>query len=641
MVEWILKYRRYFILAVHLLMAVLSNYAAFLLRFEGLIPQREWFLFVYTLPLLLLVRAVVFLPFRLYQGLWRYSGIWDLWHIITGVLVSTGVFFLLLDILHRLFQPFSDTLGNFGLTIYPRSIFIIDSILLIFLLGGLRLTRRLHRELRRLERDKRILVYGAGDAGEMIVRDMRNNPFYEFEPVGFVDDDRSKVGKLIHGLKVLGTGENLAEIVKATDSHAILIAITKLDSSTIRRIVKEMEPHGLPIKTLPNLGELLNGKIEVNRIRNLSIEDLLERPPVGLNRERVRHLIEGKRIMVTGAAGSIGSELCRQILSFEPSALILYERHENGLFALSRELSEKLNFSCVHPVIGDVTDRNRCGRVIAKYAPEVIFHSAAHKHVPMMEVNPGEAVKNNILGTQVVMTAAAENGTGRFILVSTDKAVNPANVMGATKRIGELLVQAMNQNGDTIFTTVRFGNVLGSSGSVVPLFMEQVERGGPVTVTHKDMKRYMMLTREAVELMLHAAALARGGEIFVLSMGEQVKILDLARNLISLSGFVPEEEISIVFTGVRPGEKLSEELTSSEERTSSSEVEQILSIKPKVIPDLVVLNERICEIVQLAAAGDNQRVVEQLKRLLPEYQRNRFGEADETQARGTETPNSL
>ena len=251
-----------------------------------------------------------------------------------------------------------------------------------------------------------------------------------------------------------------------------------------------------------------------------------------------------------------------------------------------------------------------------------------------MEVNPGEAVKNNILGTQVVMTAAAENRTGRFILVSSDKAVNPTNVMGATKRIGELLVQAMNRKGDTIFAAVRFGNVLGSSGSVVPLFMEQVKRGGPVTVTHKDMKRYMMLTREAVELMLHAAALARGGEIFVLSMGEQVKILDLARNLISLSGFVPEEEIPIVFTGVRPGEKLSEELASSEERASPSEVEQIFCIKPKVMPDLVVLNERICEIVQLATAGDNQGIVEQLESILPEYRRNRFGEADDTQAPG-------
>jgi FlaA1/EpsC-like NDP-sugar epimerase len=621
-IEWVLSFRRGFIVTVHLLTVVLANYAAFLLRFEGLIPEREWALFLYTLPLLLLIRAIFFLPFRLYQGLWRYSGIWDLWNLIVCALVGTGVFFLVLESLHVLFHPWIDILGNSGLTIYPRSIFIIDSILLVFLLGGLRLARRLHRELRRLERGHRILIYGAGDAGAMIVRDMKNNPFYEFEPVGFMDDDGTKVGKRIHGLKVLGTREDLERIVKENLPDAVLIAIARADVSTIRRIFHDLEPYGLPIKRLPNLGELLDGKIEVNRIQNLSIEDLLARPPVGLSQERVRHLIEGKRIMVTGAGGSIGSELCRQIGSFDPSALILYERHENSLFSLSRELSDKLKFKGIHPVIGDVTDRDQVRRTMAKYAPEVVFHAAAHKHVPMMESHPCEAVKNNILGTQVVMNASAENGAGRLILVSSDKAVNPANVMGTTKRITELLVQAMNRRGDTVFAAVRFGNVLGSSGSVVPLFMEQVKNGGPVTVTHKDMKRYMMLTREAVELMLHAAALARGGEVFVLSMGEQVNILELARNLISLSGFVPEEEIPIVFTGIRPGEKLSEELTSAEERASPSEVEHVFCIKPKVKPDLVVLNERICELVQLAAAGETQRVVEQLKSLIDEPQLN-------------------
>jgi FlaA1/EpsC-like NDP-sugar epimerase len=634
-IAWILSFRRFFIVAVHLLAVVVANFAAFLLRFEGLIPEREWFLFLYTLPLLLLVRAICFLPFRLYQGLWRYSGIWDLWNIVVCTAVSTGVFFLVLESFHGIAHPLTDILGNFGLTIYPRSVFIIDSILLVFMLGGLRLARRLHREFGRLEQGKRILVYGAGDAGEMIIRDMKNNPFYGFEPVGFIDDDRAKSGKRIHGVKVLGTSGQLSQIIESMAPNAVLIAMAKADPPTIRRIVKELEPYRLPIKRLPNFGELLDGKVEVNRIRNLSIEDLLERPPVGLNRERVRHLIEGKRIMVTGAAGSIGSELCRQIRSFEPSALILYERHENSLFNLSRELSNTLSFHDIHPVIGDITDRDQVGLTMAKYAPQVIFHAAAHKQVPMMESHPCEAVKNNILGTQVVIDAAAENGAGRFILVSTDKAVNPANVMGTTKRIAELMVQARNSSGDTIFAAVRFGNVLGSSGSVVPLFMEQVKNGGPVTVTHKDMKRYMMLIREAVELMLHAAALARGGEIFVLSMGEQVRILDLARNLISLSGFVPEEEISIVFTGVRPGEKLSEELTSSEERASPSEVEQILCIKPKVTPDLVVLNERIREIVQLATAGNTQRVVEQLKSLMHEQQWNRVGEADDNQAHGS------
>jgi len=606
--QFVLKCRRYIVVVMHLASIVLANYLAFWLRFDGVIPGQDWALFVQMLPWLIAIRGLAFVPFRLYEGLWRYTSIWDLRNITGGVVVSTFLFYLLVH-------------WWLGATGYPRSVFIIDSILLIFFLGGIRLTRRIYRELGHGEREKRILIYGAGDAGEMIVRDMMNNPFYEYEAVGFIDDDPTKVGQRIHGVKVLGTREVVAKVMADQKPDAILVAMPRAGPATVRKVVKSLEPFKVPIKTLPNLRDILGGKVEVSHIRNLSIEDLLERAPVGLKPEPLKQLIEGQRVMVTGAGGSIGSELCRQIMARAPSSLVLFDRYENGLYAVASELASKAkDRGCpVHPVIGDVTDASRINAVMAEHRPAIVFHAAAHKHVPLMEVNPCEAIKNNVLGTRTVAEAATRVAVERFILVSTDKAVNPTSVMGATKRVAELLMQTMNHNSCGVFAAVRFGNVLGSNGSVVPRFLEQIKAGGPVTVTHPEVQRYFMLIPEAVQLVLHAAALAKGHEIFVLEMGEQIKVLDMARNLTRLAGFVPDEEIPITFVGLRPGEKLYEELVGKGETLEPSGVEQILRVRSGWMPEPAIFDQQVRALEGLAAKNDAEGVIEQLCKMVPTY----------------------
>jgi|CXWL01.1.fsa_nt_gi FlaA1/EpsC-like NDP-sugar epimerase len=602
LLEFVLQYRRVLIVLLHIGLVALSNYVAFLLRFEGIILDREWAMFLAGLPWLLAIRGIIFLPLKLYEGLWRYTGIWDLRNIILGVLASTCVFF---GVVH----------GGLGQTEYPRSVFVIDSLLLVMFLGGVRLSRRIYRELGHSDREKGILIYGAGDAGEMIVRDIINNPYYEYEPIGFLDDDPKKFGRRIHGLKVLGGREVLAQVIKDKSPHAVLVAIPRAEPAMVRKLVRVLEPFKIPIMTLPNLRDVLGGRVEVSQIRNLSIEDLLERAPVGLDSKPIEHLVKGKRVLVTGAGGSIGSELSRQIARLDPSSLVLIDRYENGLFAVSTELVRRYGESVIQAVIGDVTDIARMQKIFEHYRPEIVFHAAAHKHVPLMEASPCEAIKNNVRGTRILAELAAEFDVQRFILISTDKAVNPTSVMGATKRVAEMLTQVMNRRGATIFSAVRFGNVLGSNGSVVPLFLDQIKAGGPVTVTHPDMRRYFMLIPEAVHLVLHAAALAEGGEVFVLEMGEQIKIVDMARNLIRLSGLVPDEDIAIQFTGCRPGEKLYEELVGMGEVVEPSEVPRILRVRTKPMENSEFYH-RIMRMEQLADSGEVKQAADELKAIL-------------------------
>ncbi len=609
LVDVLNKYRRPLVVAIHLLIVILANYLAFWLRFEGAIPQEEWNLFVGMLPWLLAVRGVLFLPFRLYEGLWRYTSIWDLWHIIAGVGLSTVAFYGLVH-------------WAFGHTAYPRSVFVMDSILLIGFLGGVRLTRRICREMGHPDREKRVLIYGAGDAGEMIVRDMLNNPFYEYEPIGFVDDDPAKVGQRIHGLKVLGTRESLSAIVREHKPDAILVAITRIEPAALRKLVEALERFALPIQIVPNFRDVLHGKVTVSQIRNLAFEDLLERAPVGLDPEPVRRLIRDKRVLVTGAGGSIGSELCRQILCCNPAGLVLLDRYENGLHAITCELESRAGCLSFSSLIGDVTDRARMQAVMHQYRPQVVFHAAAHKHVPLMEVSPCEAVKNNIIGTKVVAECAAEVGVERFILISTDKAVNPTSVMGATKRVAEMIVQHMAHANGGVYSAVRFGNVLGSNGSVVHRWLEQIKAGGPVTITHPEMRRFFMLIPEAVQLVLHAAALAEGGEVYVLEMGEQITMVEMARNLIQLAGFVPEEEIPIRYTGLRPGEKLYEELIGKDETVEPSGQDKILRVRSKWTAQRAGLREELASLEHHSYQSDSQAVMTLLKELVPAYQPN-------------------
>ncbi|HIC05259.1 MAG TPA: polysaccharide biosynthesis protein [Nitrospirales bacterium] len=606
MKQLILDFRRPLVVLLHVGLIVLANFLAFWLIFGPVIPDVLLGRFVDMVPWLVVIRGLAFIPFRLYEGLWRYAGIYDLRNIIGAVVVSTIVFYMVVY-------------WGLGEDTYPSSIFLIDAIVLIILLGGSRMARRIYRDVGRLKPGKRILIYGAGGAGERIVRDMQNNPFYEFEPVGFLDDNPAKIGQHIHGVKVLGTRGALAKVLEDTRPNAVLIAIPSVKPGPIREIVQILAPFKIPIQTLPNVRDLSKSDVNMSQVRSLSINDLLERAPVGLDPEPIKHLIQGKRIMVTGAGGSIGAELCRQIISFHPSALILYERYEYGLYTVASELSAANNAWPVHAVIGDVTDGQRVDDVLAEHQPEVIFHAAAHKHVPLMELNPCEAVKNNVIGTQVMAKAAQRHGVRRFILISTDKAVSPSSVMGATKRVAELLMQGVHSSNGHAFTGVRFGNVLGSAGSVIPRFLEQIKAGGPVTVTHPEMRRYFMLIPEAVQLVLYAAALAKGGELFVLEMGESIKVVDLARNMIRLSGFVPEEEISVTFVGRRPGEKLREELIDTNETLEPSSVERVFRIRSSYVPEPAFLSKTVEELEKRAGVGDTRGVIDALKKVVPTY----------------------
>ncbi len=593
------------ILATHLFLIALASYLALWLRFDGAIPAPVLATYVQLLPWVLLIRGLAFVPFGLYGGIWRYTSIWDLCRIVLAVAISSVVLYLVL------YSP----LGAEG---YPRSIVIIDSVLLISFLGGVRLLWRLFpAAIRSTTRGHPVLIIGAGDAGEMIVREMQRSGTYW--PVGFIDDDPVKAGRTIHGVKVLGTRNDLANIVKATQPSEVLIAIPSAKKEAVRSFVQMLETFKLPITTLPGLEELVNGRVAIKQIRPLSIADLLPRSQVTLDAAAARQLIGGKRVLVTGAGGSIGSELCRQIAAFEPASLVLFERYENGLYAIANDLADRGTSVTVCPTVGDVTDAARVHGVFAQYRPQIVFHAAAHKHVPLMEHNPCEAVKNNVVGTQVVAEAARQYRAERFVLISTDKAANPSSVMGATKRVAELIVQSVTGDRSTRFVTVRFGNVLGSNGSVIPRMIDQIRAGGPVTVTHQEIRRYFMLIPEAVQLVLQAAVVAGDRETLVLDMGEQIKIVDLARNLIRLSGFVPDDEIKITFVGLRPGEKLSEELVGEGEELEPGGADKIFRVRWPATPASAGLPDMIRALVRAATGGHSEQVVALLSSIVPTF----------------------
>lgn len=605
----ILRLRRYRLIAVQLILVVAANRAAFLLRFDGHEPAWAASAWLQMLPWLVGIRATSFAPFRLYQGRWRYTSVYELKAIAESVALSSLVFAAVAS-------------SRLGPPVYPRSIFVIDAILLMIALGGVRVARRLYGDFSTRSLGKRLLIIGAGDAGAMLVRDIRAKGDQEYQPVGFIDDDLTKVGHRINDVPVLGTRQDLQRILSTQRPDEVLIAIPSAEPSLLRAIVRALEPHKIPIKTLPQLRDVIAGRIELRQIRTLGFEDLLARAPVGLDRTPLDRLIAGRRVLVTGAGGSIGGELCRQIAGMSPASLVMLDRYENGLHALHVELQDQPRALAFHQVIGDVTDPRRVDDVFRQYQPEIVFHAAAHKHVPLMEDNPCEAVKNNVTGSRIVAEAAERHAADRFILISTDKAVNPISVMGASKRLAELVVQARARGSATIFATVRFGNVLGSNGSVVPRFLDQIQKGGPVTVTHPEVRRFFMLIPEAVQLVLHAAAQADNGATYVLEMGEQVKLVDMARHLIRLSGFVPEEDIAIEFVGLRPGEKLSEELVGHGETVRPSRVEKILRVSSTAWPSTEVLMS-IRAIEERAAESDAESVIALLGRLLAAYRQAR------------------
>jgi FlaA1/EpsC-like NDP-sugar epimerase len=515
-----------------------------------------------------------------------------------------------------------------GSDAFPRSIPFIDGLLTLLVVGGPRFAVRLMGQRRERERrhqqsklDNRVLIMGAGSAGAMMIKEMRANPQLGLEPVGFIDDDRNKHGVRIHGVPVLGDRGQIPDLVAMYGVDEVIIAMPTAPGREIRNILSICNQIGVPARTIPGLYDILSGQVSISAIRNVDIEDLLRREPVRTDTSAVEAMLRGSRVMVTGAGGSIGAELCRQIAHCTPQSLILLGHGENSIFDVANELRwlwPKIN---VEKVIADIRDLDRLQQVFETCQPDTIFHAAAHKHVPLMEANASEAVTNNVLGTAQLLRLAELLQVRRFVFISTDKAVNPSSVMGATKRVAELLIQESAQRSGQSYVSVRFGNVLGSRGSVVPLFRQQIARGGPITITHPDVRRYFMTIPEAVQLVLQASALGRGGEVFVLEMGDLIRIADLAKDLIELSGLEVGRDIEIVYTGLRPGEKLFEEIRLAGEEYMPTCHDKIFVSRNglKTVPGPVDLSEQVDELIALAQMGDEAQIRTKLAALVPEY----------------------
>ncbi|MCD5415446.1 MAG: polysaccharide biosynthesis protein [Clostridiales bacterium] len=597
------------------ILVALSFFLAFVLRFEGKIfgdalGAVHFDAFLSNIAILIVIKIIVFYVLGLYKSLWRYASIEELVQVVMAAFAANAVVVTFIVIS-------AQTL--------PRSIYILAFMLDVTFIGGVRFSYRVFRRFTRFgfidvfskKKYNRVMIVGAGEAGAMIIKELKNHEELNSKAVVVIDDNKSKLGSKINGVPVLGSKHNIEEIAKKKNIDEIIIAIPSAYKNAIREIVEECSKTKCKLKIVPGIYELIDEKVSIKTIRDVEIEDLLGREAVKVDLDEISGYIENKVVLVTGGGGSIGSELCRQIASFKPKQLLILDIYENSVFDIQNELKKNYSELDLVAIIASIRDKKRLEDIFSRFSPDVVFHAAAHKHVPLMESNPQEAIKNNVFGTYNVAICADTYDVKKFVLISTDKAVNPANIMGATKRVAEMIIQSINKVSKTEFVAVRFGNVLGSNGSVIPFFKKQIEEGGPVTVTHAEVTRYFMTIPEAVQLVIQAGAMASGGEIFVLDMGKPVKIIDLAHNLIRLSGFEPDIDIKVNIIGLRPGEKLYEELLLDEEGMKETKHEKIFIAKP-IFTDLKQLTLEL-EVLKDILLGDGEEIKRSIAKIVATY----------------------
>jgi len=610
------KRRILFLLADSILIS-LSVFLAFVVRFEGPIPS-HYFLNIFGLiASALIISLPIFYFFKLYSFSWAYVSTEELISLVKATTLSflflTASFLILRD--HPVFSGF------------PRSALFITFFFIFIFCGGIRFAKRIYLQIFQVgqkEKKEMTLIVGAGDAGEQILRSILGSTTSSYLPVGFVDDNPAKQGTLIHGIKILGKISDIPEVIEVQNIRegTMIIALPSAGAKIIRQAIELGRKSGLKkIKVVPSLSEIIDGEVTLSNLREVQVEDLLGREQVSLDQKSIEDFIHNKRVLITGAAGSIGSELSRQIAKFRPSLLLLLDQDETGIFNISEEIEDRFPRLNKNPLIADILDEKKIEQIFKTFLPQMVFHAAAYKHVPLMEIYPDEAVKNNIFGTKIVAEVSVKYKVEKFIFVSTDKAINPISVMGATKKVGEMICQALNNpppkfgEGRTKFISVRFGNVLNSRGSVIPIFREQIKKGGPIEITHQDMKRYFMTAPEACLLVMQAGAIGQGGEVFVLDMGEPINILDLAKEMIKLSGLEPDKDIPIVFTQPRPGEKFFEEILTAKEQTLTTKNQKIFITKLFDF-DRDKLNSGLRKIKEGVEKSDKEKIVKTLKEII-------------------------
>lgn len=597
---------------------IVSLYFAFLLKFNFKIPAEDMLFLKLSLIPMVVITLIFNKFFKLYNSIWKYASIEELMSIIYSISISNIIFVIYSYVITYKF------LENRYYR-FPFTVHIIFWILSVIALGGIRFNYRIKEESKGEKivknHDKNLLIIGAGDASAMLIKEIKRHKNLNYNIVGLIDDDESKKEKLINGIKVIGGRDQINKVCSQKKVEEIILAIPSADLKIKREIINICKSTNCKLKTLPGIYQIIDGRINISKLRDVNIEDLLGRDEVKLNNENINKYIKDKTILVTGGGGSIGSELCRQIARFNPKKLLILDIYENNVYDVQMELNYNHSDLQKEVIIASIRDKKRMDKIFNEYKPDVVFHAAAHKHVPLMEENPSEAIKNNVIGTYNVLKCCDEFKVKKFVQISTDKAVNPTNIMGATKRFCEIMVQAFDRASETEYVAVRFGNVLGSNGSVIPLFKKQIAHGGPVTVTHPEINRFFMTIPEAAQLVIQAGAIAKGGEIFVLDMGQPVKIVDLARDLITLSGYKPDVDIKIEYTGLRPGEKLYEELLMNEVALASTEHDKIFVDKP-VGESMEFIEDSIRQFSNVAYM-DRNSIFKLMQEKVPTYKRKK------------------